>query len=1119
MVDFRVLGPLEVSGPTAAIAVGGRKQRLLLALLLLHADRFVSRAQVEEALWPEDPPPTAGPTVESYVSRLRSLLRRAGAEGEVITSGPAGYRISLHAHRLDSRLFAERADAARDATNRGDREEAFSQAASALALWRGPALADLGDDLRVEVAALEERRLSTLEVLAEAGMACGREREVVTILGPEVARRPAHEHLRALLMLALYRTGRQAESLESYREGRRHLAHELGLEPGPELRELQERILRHDASLAAVSPRQTVPAPANAPEQADEPARSIWHRAHARLAAVGTVALIGGAIAWTVAAGGGGRATAVARPLRGPSVARLDPRTGRPRATAALTAAPTGLAAAAGAIWATSFDDGTVSRLNARTLASTQTIHVGNGPTGITMSPRDVWVALSQDGAVARVDRTTAAVVQHVRVGTDPTAIAADVDGVWVSNTADGTVTKIDPGSGSVLATTGVGAKPRGIAIGAGAVWVAVSGDGVVARLDRHSGHVVDRIRTGGGPALLAPAPDGIWVANELDSTMSLIDPATDTVVLTVAAPATPAGLAATREGVWIAARDGSTLTRIDTSGARHRLQLASPASALALTAGGLLIGETGATADHRGGTLAVRTAFPIGQIAPQDCCDLPPNVRALSYDSLLSFSKLPGSAGVLVPDLALEVPHAQADGRLYTFRLRRGLRYWDGRTVQASDVVRGIERAAASTEIWASYISAIPGAASCPRRSGGCDLSDAVTADDQAQTVTFRLSRPDPEFLDALALTGFAPAPPGTGMTPGTGPYRIVRYLPGRLIVEARNPFFRPWAPAAQPPGFPDRIIVRSGTTARADINSVIHGTADYTSDPPSTPQLADIQLHDPGQLHIVPMPNVDYLFLDTHAPPFDDVRVRRAVNYATDRTALVRLFGGRAAARPACQVTPTGVPGHQSYCPYTRAPSTTGGWHGPDLPRALSLIRASHTQGSRVSVLTMPGSPSDEATGRYFVRLLRRLGFLARLRLLAPRQRDQAITDTRHPAQAGTISWTADFPSPSQWITTQLACGAWKPPAQLNNHAQFCDHPVDRTTQRAAALAPTQPTVANRLWARADRAATDLAPWVPTVNENEMDLLSRRTSNYQYVPTIGVLIDQLWIRTAAPG
>jgi peptide/nickel transport system substrate-binding protein len=122
--------------------------------------------------------------------------------------------------------------------------------------------------------------------------------------------------------------------------------------------------------------------------------------------------------------------------------------------------------------------------------------------------------------------------------------------------------------------------------------------------------------------------------------------------------------------------------------------------------------------------------------------------------------------------------------------------------------------------------------------------------------------------------------------------------------------------------------------------------------------------------------------------------------------------------------------------------------------------------------------------------------------------------MNDYRDPPQIGTFSWIADLPSPSQWITKFLSCAAWNPPLNLNNHAQFCDPQADRLAQRAAELGQTNPAAADKLWAQADRRVTNLAPWVPTVSENEIDLLSRRAGNYQYVPTFGAVIDQLWVR-----
>jgi peptide/nickel transport system substrate-binding protein len=1107
MVEFLVMGPLEVRGPVGAVALGGGKQRLLLALLVLHAGEVVPRTAVVDALWPEHPPRSAAQSVESYVSRVRAALRAAGAEEEIIAATPAGYRLVRDGNRFDHEAFTELAMDAAWALERGEAQVAAERAREALALWRGSALAEIAEEpsVRADAAALEERRLQVLETHAEAELALGRHVQLVSGLRAETSRHPERERPHELLMLALYRAGRQAEALEVYRSTRTYLADELGLEPGPSLKEMQARILRHDPALGA-------PLHAVATDEIASPPSVTRRRlrgGHLALAAA-LVALLAGAI--VVVLGGGGGSSAVARILRGPAIGVFDARSGRPRAALALGVVPSRITVGLGAEWATSYDNGTLVRVDTNRGAVTQTVFVGHGATGVAVAAGDVWVADTLDNRLTRVDAATSNIVQQIAVGASPGDVAASTGAIWVSNAGDGTVSRVDPLTGAVRGITRVGPQPRGLAVGGGSVWVAVSGAGTVARLDQRTGRLLQTIHVGSGPSAVVVGSDGVWVANGLDSTVSLIDPDSATVVLTRAVPGTPAALAAVGRTAWVGA-DGPLLTALTASGEDRTVALPSPATALAADAHALLVGVRGLGANHRGGTLIMRTTFPIRQINPEQCCDVPPNVRMLSYDGLLGYSKAPGSPDTLVPDLALAVPSPQEGGRIYTFRLRPGLRYWTGARVLASDIRRGLERAAQGTDIFATYIGALPGALACPRNPR-CNLSAAVLTDDRAGTVTLRLAHPDPELLLALGLPGFAPAPPGGGIRPGTGPYRIAKYVPGHLITLERNRLFHAWAPTAQPDGYPNRIIIHSGSTAADNVTAVIQGRADYTADTPTAGQLRAISLRYPGRLHTQPIPDTDFLTLNTHATPFNDTRVRQALNLAADRRAIAQLFGGLDAATPTCQIVPATIPGHSPYCPYTRAPSPAGRWTAPDLARARQLIAASGTRGTVVSVLTQPGNASDEPTARYIVGLLQRLGYRARLRSLAPAQRDAAITDNAHPPQIATEAWIADYPSASQWITVNLSCAAWHPPARLTNTAKFCDPTVDRWAATATRLQLTDPGAADRLWARADRRITDLAPWVPTVTENETDLVSPRVGNYRYVPTIGTLLDQLWVR-----
>lgn len=1108
MADFCVLGPLEAVGPSGPVTIGGSKPRVLLAVLVMRAGEFVSRSELVDALWPEAPPASAQQSLESHVSRLRSALRDAGADPEMLVSIPRGYRLVRDGNRFDHELFIALSDRARTALTGGDADGASDLATQALALWRGPALAGIADEraLRADATTLEDRRLSVIEIRAEADLVAGRHAEVIAELSADAFRHPTRERIQELLMIALYRSGRQTEALEVYRDRRKRLSDELGLEPGPGLRELQAQILNHDPSLAA---RQDT---GNATVAPTVTPRRIGRRS---LLLGLALVLIVAAAAGIAREGQNGRPSAVDARLRHPAIAELAIPSGRPQRAAALDATPSDIVAGAGADWATSYDEGTLTRIDPSTSTVVQTIPVGHGASGVAIDAGDAWVAEALNDRLARVSLATNQVVEQIPVGQGPVAVAAGAGAIWVANDGDGTVTRVDPSTGAVSRTTPVGSSPVAVAVGDGGVWVALQGSNSVAQLDAQTGQVVRTISVGSGPSAIAIGSGGVWVTNQLDSTVSLIDPSSDTVVLTRAVIGSPNALAAVGADVWIAG-DEPELTTLTPSGRSHVIAIPSPATALATGPRGVLVGVRGIGADHRGGTLIARMAGggPINQIDPASCCDLPPDVRPLAYDSLLSFSKSLANPDTLVPDLALAIPSPVDDGLVYVFRLRPGLRYWTGAPVRASDFVRGLEQAAQSSDIEASYISALPGALACPG-ARQCNLTRDVIANDHARTVTLHLSHPDPEILLAMGLPYFAPKPPGGGIRPGTGPYRIVRYVPGVLIDFERNPFFHEWAPAAQPAGYPNRILVYSNGTASADIDAVLAGRADYTFDQPTPRQLRMILLQYPGLLHTEPLPDTDWISLNTHEPPFDNLLARQALDYAIDRRVITKLYGGPEDATPTCQIIPATIPGHRPYCPYTRDPNASGRWTAPDLARARQLIAASRTRGDTVTVLTegAAAGPPGEPVGAYTVGLLRKLGYRARLRVVAPARFVAALNDYHSRPQVETLSWTADYPSASQWLTVQLSCGAWHPPTQLANHSEFCDPAVDRLAEQAAGLQLTNPSRANRLWAQADRLTTNLAPVVTTVTGNETDLVSQRVGDYQYVPTIGALLDQLWL------
>ncbi len=289
-MDFRILGPLEVPGVES---LGGPKPRAVLAVLLLHPNEPVSAERLALALWGEDAPPGAVKTVQVHVSRLRKAL----GDGDVVSTTAAGYRVRVEPGELDAERFESLAEQGRRALADGEAKQAADLLREALGLWRGAPLADLAFEpfAQLEIARLEEERLAALEDRVTADLAVGAHAQLVGELRELVARHPTREQLAAQLMLALYRSGRQSEALDAYRDARENLA-EVGVEPGQELQALQQAILHHDPSLE--------PEPVAAPElpdqlesAADEPlvgrgAEIAWLLEHWERAETGSGALV-----------------------------------------------------------------------------------------------------------------------------------------------------------------------------------------------------------------------------------------------------------------------------------------------------------------------------------------------------------------------------------------------------------------------------------------------------------------------------------------------------------------------------------------------------------------------------------------------------------------------------------------------------------------------------------------------------------------------------------------------------------------------------------------------------------------------------------------------------------
>lgn len=248
-VRFEILGPLRITAATGTVALTANRERTLLAMLLLHANHTVPGDQLVEAIWAAAPPPGARNQLQGCVSRLRRRLASAGSSAELIITDPDGYRAMVAPDELDLLRFRHHVAEARRTAGGADRTGAINHYQAALALWHGPALAGIDSDpIRRAATALDEEHLEVLEERIELELGTGTGLPVAE-LTDLVGRNPHREGLHRSLMLALYRTGRQADALAAYRRARQLLHDELGIEPGAELQRLHQAILNRDPAL------------------------------------------------------------------------------------------------------------------------------------------------------------------------------------------------------------------------------------------------------------------------------------------------------------------------------------------------------------------------------------------------------------------------------------------------------------------------------------------------------------------------------------------------------------------------------------------------------------------------------------------------------------------------------------------------------------------------------------------------------------------------------------------------------------------------------------------------------------------------------------------------------
>jgi DNA-binding SARP family transcriptional activator len=554
-----MLGSFDVVVNGRSLQLGGAKQRALLAILALHANEVVPADRLIGQLWPGDAPESAANTLQGYVSRLRKVLDLNGANGgqSIITFRAPGYVLTLPPEKIDARRFERIVGEAEARAAIGDAPGAAASFAEALRLWRGAPLADFTYEefAQPEIARLEELRLKAVEERIDADLACGRHAALVPELEALVAEHPLRERLRGQLMLALYRSGRQGEALAVYRDARRLMQDELGLEPLRALSELERSILQQDPAL-------------DLPAASRPLARGPWSRRRLVAGAAGALtvaAALGAILLWPR----GDAARAV--PVANNSVAVVDPRTDRVVDDIVTGDYPGPLASDSRYVWVGNTGNDTIMAIDAKTRKPGFATAVQQ-PLDFAVTGNRLWIANGTSFASGRPSGGGTIQCRGCSPGTtitvklgppdrersSPATVASDGRSLWAAAAASRTVYRINPKSGRILDSI-PGVDGSAIAVAEGAAWVAEPRRGDIVHIDP-SGRVVARIPVPGDPIRLAADATSVWVVVprpqgavwRARSAVWRIDAKTSKRVAVVSVPATARRVAMGAGYVWV---------------------------------------------------------------------------------------------------------------------------------------------------------------------------------------------------------------------------------------------------------------------------------------------------------------------------------------------------------------------------------------------------------------------------------------------------------------------------------------------------------------------------------------------------------------------------------------
>ena len=536
-----------------------------------------------------------------------------------------------------------------------------------------------------------------------------------------------------------------------------------------------------------------------------------------------------------------------------------------------------------------------------------------------------------------------------------------------------------------------------------------------------------------------------------------------------------------------------------------------------------IVAGATSAApASHRGGTLKLLAKAAGGTLDPQVNYTLEYwQLYQATYDGLLGFKKAGGSGAFdVVPDLAVSLPKPTNGGKTWVFKLRKGIKFSNGQPLTVKDVVASFQRIfKVKSPTSGSFYAGIVGAKACLAKPATCTLKGGVSGNAKANTVTINLDAPDPEFKYKLAVphASIVPAssPPndaGTKPIPTTGPYYFASYNPNKQLVMKRNPYFKQWSKDAMPDGYPDQITQSYGLTVEAQITAIENGQADWTLESPPADRLNEMGTKYASQTHVETLTAFWYAPMNTRLAPFNNLKARQAVNYAIDRNALVKIFGGPKLATPSCQVLPPGFPGHVDYCPYTKNPGKK--WSAPDLAKAKRLVKESGTAGQRVAVVSADDEV-NKATAVYLQSVLNSIGYKATVKPISGNIFFTYAQNTKNKVQINVQQWYQDYPAASDFLHVLFGCESFHPGSDSSiNIAGFCDKKINAEMHHALSTALKNEKAANVEWAKIDKQVTDAAPMATLFTPKHIDFLSKRVGNFVFSKQFYWLVDQSWVQ-----